>query len=149
AGKAFVPAEALELIAGKANAPIYGNVDTYIGRGLVGGRVFSFEAEGRNAARLGLRILAGERPEQIGVQDTSENSYMFDWHQLRRWGIREDELPNGSVIRHQEPGFWDLYRWHVLGVISLCIIEGLLIVGLLVQRSSRMRAEKRFRQMVE
>src|SRR5262249_53908111 len=60
AGKSFVPADALELIAAKANAPIYGNVDTYIGRGLVGGRVFGFEAEGRNAAGLGLRILGGE-----------------------------------------------------------------------------------------
>ena len=58
AGKAFVPAEALELVAARANAPIYGNVDTYIGRGLVGGRVFSFEAEGRNAARLGASAVA-------------------------------------------------------------------------------------------
>jgi PAS domain S-box-containing protein len=149
AGKAFVPAEALELIAAKANAPIYGNVDTYIGRGLVGGRVFSFEAEGRNAAKLGLRILAGEKPEQIGVQEISANTHMFDSRQLRRWGISEDALPPGSEVRHQAPGFWHLYRWHVIGVISLCVLEALLIAGLLVQRSSRMRAEKRFRQMVE
>jgi PAS domain S-box-containing protein len=149
AGKAFVPAEALELIAAKANAPIYGNVDTYIGRGLVGGRVFSFEAEGRNAARLGSRILAGEKPEKIGVQATSENNYMFDSRQLRRWGISEDALPPGSDVSHQVPGFWDLYRWHVVGVISVFLIEALLIAGLLVQRSSRVRAERRFRQMVE
>jgi PAS domain S-box-containing protein len=149
AGKAFVPAEALELIAARANAPIYGNVDTYVGRGLVGGRVFSFEAEGKNAARLGLRILAGEKPEQIGVQQTSENTYVFDGRQLRRWGIRADSLPTGSDVRHQEPSFWESYRWHVIGVVSLCVLETLLIAGLLVQRSSRMRAEKRFRQMVE
>jgi PAS domain S-box-containing protein len=149
AGKAFVPAQALELMAAKANAPIYGNVDTYIGRGLVGGRVFSFEAEGRNAARLGLRILAGEKPEQIGVQELSENTYVFDWRELQRWGISEKSLPPGSDVRHREPRFWDLYRWHVIGIVSLCIIEALLIAGLLVQRSSRMRAERRFRQMVE
>ena len=61
-GKSFVPAEALELLAARANAPIYGRVDTHVGRGIVGGHVFSFEAEGRSAARLGLRILAGEKP---------------------------------------------------------------------------------------
>src|SRR5262245_4942452 len=156
AGKGFVPAEALELIAARANAPIYGNVDTYVGRGIVGGRVFSFETEGKNAAQLGLRILAGEKPEQIGLQETGENTYLFDWHQLRRWGIREDSLPPGSEIRHQQPGFWDLYRWHVIGVISLCIIEALLIIGLLLQRSSRVRAhsalresEGRFRRMAD
>jgi signal transduction histidine kinase len=146
AGKPFVPAEALELIGAKANAPIYGNVDTYIGRGLVGGRVFSFEAEGQHAAGLGLRILAGEKPEQLGIQETSENSYMFDWHQLRRWGIGENTLPRGAEIRYQEPDFWDRYRWRVVGAISVCIFEALLIIGLLVQRSSRMRAEKGLRE---
>jgi PAS domain S-box-containing protein len=156
AGKGYAPANALEAIAASANAPIYGNVDTYIGRGLVGGRVFSFEAEGKNAAGLGLRILAGEKPEQIGVQETSANTYMFDWNQLRRWGIREDSLPAGSEILHRRPGFWDLYRWHVIGVGSLCVIQALLIFGLLLQRSSRVRAhsalresEDRFRRMAD
>jgi PAS domain S-box-containing protein len=36
-----------------------------------------------------------------------------------------------------------------MGVVSLCVLEALLIAGLLVQRSSRMQAERRFRQMVE
>jgi hypothetical protein len=52
-GKPQVPADVLELLAGKANVPIYGHVDSYIGRGIVGGLVVSFEAEGKNAARLG------------------------------------------------------------------------------------------------
>jgi PAS domain S-box-containing protein len=146
AGKAHVPSDALEAIAGKANAPVYGNVDTYVGRGVVGGRVFSFEAEGRHAARLGLRVLAGERPEQIGVQETSENTYMLDWRQLRRWGVSEASLPPDSDVRYRQPSFWDLYRWHVLGVVSLCTIETLLIAGLLVQRSSRMRADRALRE---
>jgi PAS domain S-box-containing protein len=74
---------------------------------------------------------------------------MFDGRQLKRWGIREDSLPPGSVVCHQELGFWRLYRWHIIGVISLCVIETLLIAGLLVQRASRRRAEQRFRQVVE
>ena len=55
-GKAFSPAEGLELIATKANAPIFCHVDSYIGRGAVGGRVFSFELAGKNAAELGVRV---------------------------------------------------------------------------------------------
>jgi PAS domain S-box-containing protein len=148
-GKAFVPAGALEPLAAAANAPVYGHVDTFLGRGLVGGRVVRLEAEGNAAARLGLRILAGERPEDISALEPSEPSYLFDWRQLRRWGVREDSLPPGSVIRYKQPSFWDLYRWHILGVASLCVIEALLIFGLLVQRLSRRRAEKRFRQVVE
>lgn len=145
-GTIMVPAEVVKLIADKANAPVYGHVDTYVSRGIVGGRVFSFETAGQNAAALGLKILAGERPEKISGGGASNNPYMFDWRELRRWGISEASLPAGSIVRHHEPGFWDLYRWHILGVISLCVVEALLIIGLLVQRSSRNRSEMALRE---
>ena len=83
----MVPAFVLEQLASVASAPIYSHVDSYVGRGVVGGRVISFENEGKNSARLALRILAGEKPESIGVQKTSENKYLFDARQLQRWGI--------------------------------------------------------------
>ena len=73
AGKVLVPAEVLARVAAKANAPVYGHVDSYVGRGLVGGRVFRWETEGTNAAKLGLRILAGEKPESDrGSEDQRE-----------------------------------------------------------------------------
>jgi PAS domain S-box-containing protein len=149
AGRSLVPADALRALAARANAPVYGHVDTYVGRGIVGGRVFGFESAGKNAAALGLRILAGEKPEKIGVQETGANAYVFDWRQLRRWGIHEESLPPGSDVRFPEPGFWDLYRWHIIGVVSLCVIEALLILALLAQRAYRKRAEERFRRVVE
>jgi PAS domain S-box-containing protein len=148
-GKVLIPGDVLELLAATAKAPIYGHVDTYVGRGIVGGRVFSFEAEGKNAAAIGLRILAGEKPETISIPETGENTFVFDSRQLRRWGIGEGRLPPGSVVRHKEPDFWDLYKWHVAGVICLCVLQAVLIVGLLVQRASRRRAELRFRHVVE
>ena len=106
----------------------------------------SFEAEGEKAARLASRVLAGEKPESIALPETSENPYMFDWRQLRRWGIAEDALPHGSVVLYKQPGFWDLYRWRIIGVISLCIVEALLIVGLLVERANRRRADEGLRE---
>jgi PAS domain S-box-containing protein len=148
-GKTLFPAHALQQLAEATNAPIFGHIDSYIGYGIVGGRVFSFETAGQDAARIGLRILAGERPEHIGVQAPGENAYLFDWRQLQRWGISKESLPPGSVVRNQEWGFWDLYKWPVIGVISLCVIQALLISGLLVQRVNRRRAERRFRQVVE
>jgi PAS domain S-box-containing protein len=148
-GKSLVLADVLQELASAANVPIYGHLDSYVGRGIVGGRVWSFEAEGKNAARLGLRILAGERPESIGVRQTSENSYLFDWRQLRRWGIREDDLPPDSDVRFRDESFWAVHKWTIIGVTSLCVTEALLIIGLLVQRMNRRRAEKRFRQVVE
>jgi signal transduction histidine kinase/ABC-type uncharacterized transport system substrate-binding protein len=144
-GKTFIPAEALELVAGKANAPIYGHVGSYIGRGIVGGRVMSFELAGRSAATLGLRILAGERPEKIAGTEISSNEYVVDWRQLRRWGLGEAALPAGTDVRHREPGLWDLYRWQIVGAVSLFFLQTALIVALLVQMVHRKRAEQDLR----
>jgi len=140
-GESFIPAQALERLAAKANAPIYGHVDTYIGRGVVGGHVFSFETEGQNAARLALRVLAGERPESITISRLSENTYVFDWRQLQRWEIREHSLPPGSDVRFKEVSFWDAYRMQIIGVFTLCAVQTLLIVALLIHRAKRQRAE--------
>ncbi len=148
-GHTFAPADVAERVAAAANAPVYGHIDSYLGRGIVGGRLMSFEATGKDAALLALRILAGEKPEGISISDADENAFMFDWRQLQRWGIREENLPPGSVLRFRQPTFWEVYRWHIVGVIALCVIEGLLICALLLQRAYRRRAEQRFRQVVE
>jgi signal transduction histidine kinase len=140
AGEPFFPSTALERLAARANSPIYGHVDTYVGRGAVGGRVFAFESEGASAARLGLRILAGEKPETIAVPKESENIYLFDSRQLRRWGISEERLPPDSIVLHKETSIWDVYKWHIVGTVSLCVVEALLIAGLLIQRGMWRRA---------
>jgi len=148
-GKVFIPANALKLVAAAANAPIYGYADSYVGRGIVGGQVLSFEMEGRHAASLALRILAGERPEQISVPAVSPNVAMFDWRQLRRWGISEVSLPPGSDVRFREPSLWDLYHWHIIGAISLFALETALMVALLAHRASRRRADKQYWHVIE
>jgi signal transduction histidine kinase len=136
-----MPAEVLGRISAVASVPIYSHVGSYIGSGIVGGRVFSFETAGRRAAEIGLRILAGERPQQIGIQPTIENDFVFDARQLRRWGISEASLPAGSVVRYHEPSIWALYRWHILAVAAFLILQTMLIVRLLMQRRQLAQAK--------
>src|SRR6266850_3034018 len=148
-GKVFMPANVLKLVAAAANAPIYGYADSYVGRGIVGGHVLSFEMEAKHAADLALRILAGERPERISVPAVSPNVAMFDWRQLRRWRISEASLPPGSDIRFREPSLWDLYHWHIIGAICLFVLQTGLIVALLAHRASRRRADKQYWHVIE
>jgi ABC-type uncharacterized transport system substrate-binding protein len=142
-GKGFVPAEVVERLAAAANAPVYSHVDTFVDRGAIGGHVYRHETEGAIAARLGLRILSGEKPEAIPVGGLSENTYLFNWQQLQRWGVPEEGLPAGSVVRFKEPTFWDQYRWRIGGVIGLCVVQTLLIAGLLFERWRRRRSDAR------
>ncbi len=148
-GQSYIPAEALERVVARANAPVYGHVDTYVGRGAVGGRVFSFGAEGENAARLALRLLEGERPEVLLPGAPDPNTDLFDWRQLRRWGIAEATLPAGAEVRFREESFWAAYRWRITGAGIVCGTQTVLLAALLVQHVKRRRADARFRSVVE
>src|SRR5262249_40279804 len=70
-------------------------------------------------------------------------------HQLRRWGISESQLPQGSKIFYKELTFWERYRWWITGGVSFSAFEALLIVGLLVNRTRRKRVEKALRESEE
>jgi PAS domain S-box-containing protein len=69
---------------------------------------------------------------------------MFDWRQLKRWGIGEEHLPPGSIVRFKEPTLWEQYKWGIISFITFCFGQTLLIVGLFVQRSRRKRVERAF-----
>lgn len=151
----FTNPEVLAQLATSANAPIYAASQIHMANGIVGGRLIDFEALGTQAAEMGLRILAGESPQNIPHQ-TIPSTSMFDWRQLRRWAIDENRLPPGSVVQFRELSFWELYKWRVIGAVSLIILQALLIIGLLIHRARRRRAEEaskasetRYRNVVE
>ncbi len=146
-GNTFRSRDGLERLAEVSSAPIYGLYDTYLGHGIVGGRLVSFEVEGKNAARLGLSILAGGTPQDVATSAQSSNTWMFDGRQLRRWGISEDNLPPGSIVRYRELTVWELYKWHVIGGICIGLVEAIFIAALLVQRVRRRRLERSIAQL--
>jgi len=141
AGRNLTVVEALERLVEMSRVPIYGIFGTLMGRGIVGGRLIDFEVQGARAGELALRVLRGEKLGPADIVTRNTNSYAFDSRQLRRWGLREDRLPPGSVIRFREPSLWDRYRWAVVGTLALVLLESLLIAGLVVQRAWRKRAE--------
>jgi signal transduction histidine kinase len=128
-------------LAETSRVPIYGLAGTFMGHGMVGGRLIDWEKQGTRAGELALRVLRGEKlgPADIVTQNT--NTFTFDWRQLRRWGLREDRLPSGSVILFREPSVWERYRWPIVGALALILLESVLIAGLVAQRARRKRAE--------
>ncbi len=142
AGNTYTGPEAISIIAPISGAPIYGNSDTLMGAGIVGGSLINFEAIGKQLGDAGLRILAGESPKDI-PSSTVPNVTSFDWRELRRWGIDENKLPAGSVVRYQQFSVWELYKWRIIGAIALIVLQALGIFWLLLTKAKRRQAEKR------
>jgi PAS domain S-box-containing protein len=140
AGHAYVSRDLLPALSAASSAPIYGLSDGFIGFGIVGGSVTSFEAHGKQAAEIAQKILHGEKPSEIPSVATT-SSYAFDWRQLRRFGLSESRLPPGSIVRFAVLSPWQLYRRWVIGGVAFILFQTVFIVYLLVQRKRRRHAE--------
>jgi hypothetical protein len=94
--------------------------DTFINHGEVGGDLSSFSLQGKIAGSMALRILRGEKPQAIPrVKDVTE--YIFDWQALRRWGLKESNLPPGSIVVNRKPTTWESYKLFFIGATSLIL----------------------------
>jgi signal transduction histidine kinase len=114
-----------------------------MGRGIVGGSLIDLEAVGREAGQLALHALRGEPLPPSPVGSAGTNALLFDWRQLRRWGLEGRPLPVGSPVLYRSPTLWEQYRWYMVGTVLLVAAQGGLIVGLLVERRRRRRAQER------
>lgn len=130
----------LEKIRQNSSVPIYGMGSRNVGYGLIGGYVQDSERNGLEAAEIVRRILNGTRVQDIPV-DSASSVPTFDWRELRRWGISESKLPKGSVIHFKEFTIWEQYRWRIVVISALLVLETLIITWLLLERRRRRRAK--------
>jgi signal transduction histidine kinase len=138
AGEAFVAHEVVERVSSMASAPVYGFVDQFLGRGIVGGSLYSLALQGQEAARLALRIMAGTAPSELPLKAPASSTLMFDWRQLQRWGISESLLPANSEVRFRAPTVWDEYRSQI-ALIGIALVAQAVLIGVLLHENLRRR----------
>lgn len=140
-GTIFSPRESATLIAAASGAPVYGPLDGFIGVGIVGGRVPSFDAMGREAGQIVNRLLAGSPPAALELPEIAPSTLQVDWRQVKRWGIDRQSIPADASVQFREATFWEVYRNEAIIVIAIILIQGALIASLLVERRRRRTAE--------
>jgi PAS domain S-box-containing protein len=148
-GNAFVPAQVAGSLAAVSPAPLYAPYDTYIGNGIVGGFVETFESVGVQAADMALQILAGKDPASIAPQTNPGQAYRVDHRALERWRLQESKLPPDTVVLFKEPTIWTEHRGAVIAAIAIVAVQSLIVGALLVQRRRRFRAENLLRESEE
>ena len=140
-GKELFPAQVVEGLAKAASAPVYGPSDTYLGLGIVGGYMDSFELMGIRAADLALEILAGRNPATIDPQPSQDRKFRVDVRELLRWQLSERNLPADTILSFRQPTVWEEHRGLVLASAFVILLQAIMITALLVQMYARRRAE--------
>jgi signal transduction histidine kinase len=141
---AGVPQEggaALASLVAVSSAPIFSVHGNELGHGVVGGPYISQLREGALTAAAVVRVLSGQTAAQPTIQLIGFDVPVYDWRELKRWGIDRTRLPAGSEIRFRPPSLWDEHRTLITTAISIFLLQAALSVGLMWQRIRRRRAE--------
>ena len=141
AGVVFEGGTALTRLAATANRPVFTYDDAFFGDGILGGPMASVDDLSKKAAAVALRILDGEKAGDIKTPPTGLASPKFDWRPMQRFGISENDLPPGSTVFFKPPTAWETYRWQIVTVIAVLLLQAVLIALLLLERQRRHSAE--------
>jgi signal transduction histidine kinase len=125
-GTGFKSSETGPMVAATANVPVFSLFDVYLSHGEVGGYLSSFSEQGKVAGDMALRLLSGAKPQDI-PRVNGVNTYMFDWRALKRWGIRDSDLPPESVVLFREISVWE--RTKGIWISGLSIILSLALLA--------------------
>lgn len=136
-GRAFLPRDAVRLVAAASTAPVYGGLSTFVGTGIVGGRATGFDAIGRGGAESVLALLDGAAPASLALPSVMPTNLHVDWRQLQRWRIDPQTLPGDAVVQFRTPSFWASYGRWVIVAGGVVLLQAGFIVALLVGRRRR------------
>lgn len=132
---------ALARIRAAAAAPVFGLFGSQLGKGIVGGPLMSEAAAASKTAELARAVLAdqsGAKPTVVRLE-LAEPAY--DWRELKRWQIRERNLPDGSTVLFRQPTLWEEHRRAIVMGAAALLLQSALLVALVIQRSRRRHAE--------
>ena len=121
-------------------APVFSQIEEYVGHGVVGGYVWRYEADARRIAEIAQRIANGVRAGDI-VPGRATYATMLDWRQLQRWHIPQSRWPADAIISFRQYSLFEQY-WRYLAVFAtLFATQGAIIATLWIQRARRRETE--------
>ena len=100
-------------------------------------------AHGQKAARSALRILNGESPASIPIQDDEAEHVLANAVEFDRRGLDLGSLPSTILVVNRAPSFVREHFGLVVGTVAFIAVQTLAIAALVVSVRSRRRAEAR------
>jgi signal transduction histidine kinase len=154
-GLNFHPPDVLRLISAASNAPVFGFVESHIGKGIVGGSLSSLEWQVGKIAELTNRVLSGESPSAGSFVEEGGYRTLYDWRELKRWGISESSLPKGSIFVNREQSVFERYKLFIIAALLFLSVQTFFI-GFLIHLNRKQRKtslqlreyEERYRELL-
>jgi len=145
-GRSLSVQESTRLLTQASPAPVYAVHEILLGSGVVGGYLLDGVAHGRRVGQMALRVLAGEEASSIPVDTSGASAPMFDYEQLKRFGISPRQLPPGSTIMNQPESFYAKNTTLVWGAMAVFGVLLMAVASLGAILAAQRRGEKALRR---
>ena len=142
----FIPRDVAVALAKASAAPVYGFFDTYIGSGIVGGYLETYQSIGATTAEVVLEILSGADVTKLPPRESARPGFRVDARAMERWGLKQSKLPPGTTVLFDEPGLWEQNRYLISGTAAIVAFQSSILAGLLFQRRRRRQAEESLKE---
>jgi len=129
-------------LAESSPIPVYCLLGFNIGPGIIGGNVISGYYQGRSMAEMALQILEGADPDSIPVDLSGSNQFIFNYEELKRFGISDKQLPDDSLIINLPDTLLRRYKREVNLIIIFFIILTIVIIFLVFNNKKLHAVEK-------
>jgi len=139
-GQSYIPADAAQMISEASGAPTYTVYETWIGRGVVGGVVASFEEIGAAMAGRALEFLSGAA--LVASPETLPGHPTVDWRQLQHFGLDAGLVPDGTRLAYHEAPVWEQYTLEIALAAAVILLQSVTIIALVLLEKRRKSAER-------
>ena len=147
-GHLFVSKDLLADIKNYSSVPIFSFSSTYLNGSIVGGYIDSATKDGKIVAGIINQWLNGKTLDTL-FSNADVCQYMFDWNELKRWNIKEKNLPAESIIINRPASFVQRNSGLIICVIGFTIILSLVLFIILMASGIKIAAKKRHEHELE
>jgi two-component system, LuxR family, sensor kinase FixL len=85
----------------------------------------------------------------VEALSTVKKTVLINWRALKKWHVSESQILGEATVRYRTRSPWERHRELILATAAVVGLQSMLIVGLIVQRSSLKRAERSLRDSEE
>lgn len=155
AGETPLMGEDLAVLAAVSQVPIFCLWNFDLGLGAVGGRVLRGQDQGRAAAAIVERVLAGQAPADIPVTNVPAET-ILDQAVMTRLGLPVDRAPKDTIFENVPMSLYERFKglfWAGGAALAISLPGAVALLILLTgRRRAEMRlaeSERRYRELVE
>jgi PAS domain S-box-containing protein len=151
-GQFYSAQELLEKVHANSDAPLYSNWEFLLGHGIVGGKLISGVRHGMVAARMAMQVLDGTPVDDIPIMSDPEaadsEAFIFDYNELRRLFITQEQLPAGARLINEPSRFYELNKQVFWTIIISMVLLSVILVVLVMNILEKRRVEQKIKDQL-